>query len=78
MKREGKKRLLALLLAGAMAYAARRTAEQTARALSSGGGRVRENRGGSQSVTRTDPGKLTSQELADIRDRVYRGEKIRF
>ena len=44
----------------------------------SGGQRVRENTGHSASVSRPDPGKLTSQELADIRRRVMDGEKISF
>ena len=41
--------------------------------------RVAENGGHSSSaVTRTDPKALDSAQLADIRRRVQRGEKIRF
>ena len=46
--------------------------------IASGGRRVRENRGGSSCVSRPDPRKLSSEELADIRRRVQSGEKIRF
>jgi hypothetical protein len=48
------------------------------RVVESGGHRVRENAGRSASVSRPDPGKLTSRELADIRKRVMDGEKISF
>ena len=43
-----------------------------------GGRRIPENDGRSASVSRPDPGKLTSRELADIRKRVMDGEKISF
>ena len=43
-----------------------------------GGRRIPENAGRSASVSRPDPGKLTSRELADIRKRVMDGEKISF
>ena len=66
------------LLQAAMAYAAAQARSQTARAIASGGGRVAENRGGSRTVTRSDPKSLSSRELADIRRRVQDGEKIRF
>ena len=66
------------LLAQAMRYGAKRAAEQCSRAIASGGRRVRENRGGSSCVSRPDPRKLSSEELADIRRRVQSGEKIRF
>lgn len=66
------------LLQAAMAYAAAQARSQTARAIASGGGRVTENRGGSRTVTRSDPKSLSSRELADIRRRVQDGEKIRF
>ena len=66
------------VLRTAMDYAARRAREQTARAVASGSRRVRENGGGAGSVSRSDPSTLTSQELADIRKRVFDGEKIRF
>ena len=66
------------LLQAAMAYAAAQASSQTARAIASGGGRVAENRGGSRTVTRSDPKSLSSRELADIRRRVQDGEKIRF
>ena len=66
------------VLTAAMAYAARRSREQTARAVASGGHRVTENRGRSSSVSRSDPSTLTGEELADIRKRVFNGEKIRF
>ena len=66
------------LLKAAMAYAAAQARSQTARAIASGGGRVAENRGGSRTVTRSDPKSLSSRELADIRRRVQDGEKIRF
>ena len=39
---------------------------------------ISENTGCSASVSRPDPGKLTSQELADIRRRVMDGERISF
>ncbi len=66
------------LLAQAMRYAAQRGCEQVSRAVASGGRRIAENGGGSAAVTRSDPGALTSQELAEIRKRVRQGEKIRF
>lgn len=66
------------LLKAAMGYAAAQTRSQMARAIASGGSRVAENRGGSRSVTRSDPRSLSSQELAAIRKRVQDGEKIRF
>ena len=62
----------------AIAYAAAQARSQMARSIASGGGRPAENRGGSRSVTRSDPRGLTSRELADIRKRVQDGEKIRF
>ena len=46
--------------------------------VESGGRRIPENDGRSASVSRPDPGKLTSRELADIRKRVMDGEKISF
>ena len=61
-----------------MGYAAAQARSQMARSIASGGGRAAENRGGSRSVTRSDPRGLTSRELADIRKRVQDGEKIRF
>ena len=67
------------LLAQAMRYGAKRAVEQCSRAIASGGRRVAENGGhGSSAVTRTDPKALDSAQLADIRRRVQRGEKIRF
>ena len=66
------------LMREAMQYAAKRSARQTARAIASGGARVAENGGGSMAVSRNDPKTLTSRELADIRKRVFSGEKIRF
>ena len=66
------------LLRRAMAYAARRAVTQTARSIASGARPVAENGGRSVAVTRSDPRKLTSEELADIRKRVRNGEKIRF
>ena len=66
------------LTAKAMHFAAQMAARQAARVVASGGQRVRENTGCSASVSRPDPGKLTSQELADIRRRVMDGEKISF
>ena len=66
------------LTAKAMHFAAQMAARQAARVVASGGQRVRENTGHSASVSRPDPGKLTSQELADIRRRVMDGEKISF
>lgn len=66
------------LLKAAMGYAAAQARSQMARSIASGGGRAAENRGGSRSVTRSDPRGLTSRELADIRKRVQDGEKIRF
>ena len=66
------------LLRQAMRYAAERAVGQAARSIASGGRRVLENRGGSSCVSRPDPRKLSSEELADIRRRVQSGEKIRF
>lgn len=66
------------LLAQAVRYGARRAGEQLSRTVASGGSRIAENGGGSSAVTRTDPRKLTPEELAEIRRRVQRGEKIRF
>lgn len=66
------------LTAKAMHFAAQVAAQQVARVVASGGQRIRENAGHSASVSRPDPGKLTSQELADIRRRVMDGEKISF
>lgn len=65
------------LMGKAMAFAARQAAEQMARSIASGG-RVGENGGRSAAVSRSDPGGLTSEELSDIRQRVRKGEKIRF
>ena len=62
-----------------MRYAVQRSGEQMSRAVASGGRRIAENGGhGSSAVTRADPKALTSGELAEIRKRVQRGEKIRF
>lgn len=66
------------LLKAAMHYAATQTRSEMARAIASGGSRAAENRGGSRTVTRSDPRSLTSRELAAIRRRVQDGEKIRF
>lgn len=66
------------LLKAAMHYAAAQTRSEMARAIASGGSRAAENRGGSRTVTRSDPKSLSSRELADIRRRVQDGEKIRF
>ena len=67
------------LLAQAVRYGAQRAAEQLSRSIASGGRRVAENGGrGSSAVTRTDPRALDSAQLAEIRKRVQRGEKIRF
>ena len=66
------------LLAQAMRFAARRGREQASRAVASGGRRIAENGGSSAAVTRSDPRALTPDELAEIRKRVRKGEKIRF
>lgn len=66
------------VLKNAMVYAARRAKEQTSRAIASGAMRVRENGGRNVTVTRNDPKGLTSEDLANIRKRVFDGEKIRF
>ena len=55
-----------------------RACQQAVRVVESGGRRIPENAGRSASVSRPDPGKLTSRELADIRKRVMDGEKISF
>ena len=66
-------------LQAAMEFAVIRARQQMAHAIASGGSRVAENGGhGSSAVTRTDPKALDSAQLADIRRRVQRGEKIRF
>lgn len=62
----------------AMDYAVRRTRQQMAQSIASGGNRIAENGGQRRSVSRLDPSALTAQELADIRKRVREGEKIRF
>lgn len=62
----------------AMDYAVRRTRQQMAQSIASGGSRVAENGGQRRSVSRLDPRALTGSELADIRKRVMEGEKIRF
>ena len=66
------------LTAKAMHFAAQVAARQAVRVVESGGRRIPENAGRSASVSRPDPGKLTSRELADIRKRVMDGEKISF
>ena len=66
------------LLRRAMRYASRRTGEQMARSIATGGKRVGENGGRSVSVSHSDPRTLNSQELSEIRQRVMNGEKIRF
>lgn len=66
------------LLKAAMHYAAAQTRSEMARAIASSGSRAAENRGGSRTVTHSDPRSLTSRELAAIRRRVQDGEKIRF
>ena len=66
------------LTAKAMHFAAQAAARQAVRVVESGGRRIPENAGRSASVSRPDPGKLTSRELADIRRRVMDGEKISF
>lgn len=66
------------VLRQAMSYAAKRAREQTSRAIASGAMRVRENGGRNVTVTRNDPRGLSSEELANIRKRVFDGEKIRF
>lgn len=66
------------LTAKAMHFAAQVAARQAVRVVESGGRRIPENAGRSASVSRPDPGMLTSRELADIRKRVMDGEKISF
>ena len=66
------------LTAKAMHFAAQAAARQAVRVVESGGRRIPENDGRSASVSRPDPGKLTSRELADIRTRVMDGEKNSF
>ncbi len=62
----------------AMEYAANRAVEQMARSVASGARRVGENGGHSMTTSRNDPKNLSSEELAEIRQRVFEGEKIRF
>ncbi len=66
------------LLRRAMTYASRRAGEQMARSIASGGRHIGENGGRSVSISHSDPKSLNSRELADIRQRVMKGEKIRF
>ena len=66
------------ILRRAMAYAAHQTAQHTARSAAAGARRAAENGRRSAAVTGSDPNKLTSGELAEIRRRVMDGEKIRF
>ena len=66
------------LLAQAVHYGAQTARQQVSRTLSSGGHRVKENGSGSVSVLHNDPKALTPAELAAIRTRVQKGEKISF
>lgn len=66
------------LLRRAMAYAAQRSAAQSARTVQSSRRRVGEAGTRSAAVTRSDLKLLSSAQLADIRRRVMDGEKIRF
>ena len=66
------------LLAQAVHYGALTARQQVSRTLSSGGHRVKENGAGSVSVLHNDPKALTPAELAAIRTRVQKGEKISF
>lgn len=66
------------LAAGAMVYAARQAAQRAAQVVAGGRRRPTENGGGCGTVSRPDPGKLSSRELADIRRRVLEGERISF
>ena len=66
------------LLAQAVHYGALTARQQVSRTLSSGGHRVKENGAGSVSILRNDPKALTPAELAAIRARVQKGEKISF
>ena len=66
------------ILRYAMEYAAKRSGEQMARSIASGGARIGENGGRSVSISHNDPKNLNAKELSDIRQRVMNGEKIRF
>ena len=66
------------LLRRAMAYAAARSAQHSARTVQSSRRRVSEAGSRSAAVTRTDPKSLSSEQLSEIRRRVMDGEKIRF
>ncbi len=65
------------LMEKAMRYAAGRTRKQVAGSLATMG-RVAENGGRSIAATAGAPSGLTRRDLADIRQRVLDGEKIRF
>ena len=66
------------LLREAVRYGAMAAREQVSKSLQSGGHRVGENGARSVSVLKSDPRGLTPNQLADIRRRVQKGEKIRF
>lgn len=69
------------LLANGMAYATKKATESAVNNIMSRGARPSENGVSSASVgvvTKTDPSKFTSADLAEIRKRVMRGEKIVF
>jgi hypothetical protein len=66
------------LLRRAMAYAAARSAAQSARTVQSSRRRVSEAGTRSAVVSRADPKSLSSAQLSEIRRRVMDGEKIRF
>lgn len=67
------------LMSGAMQYAAQRTKQQIANGIQSGSVRPNEA-GAAQTAVQAaiDPSKLTRKQIADIRERAMRGEKITF
>ena len=66
------------ILRQAVRYGAVTARQQVARSLAGSAGRVEENGSGSVCTLRTDPSALTSTQLAEIRRRVQKGEKISF
>lgn len=67
------------LYGGAMQYAAQQTAQKVVNNIQSRASRPVENGVNAQSgiVTKTDPEQFTKADLAEIRRRVARGEKIK-
>lgn len=68
------------IMQGAMQFAAQKAAQQVTDTVIAGAGRPAENGTGAQGAVspKTDPSKLTDQEIMDLRRRAGKGEKITF